>query len=92
MTSAKGVGDLVMTWVGRLALTFGLLNLVWEVLQLPLYSIWSTAPLVESAYAVIHCTGGDILIGATIGLLIGAGSGCRARAEFDGCFRRASLF
>ncbi len=79
-----------MTWVARLALTFGLLNLVWEVLQLPLYTIWSTAPLVEIAYAVIHCTGGDILIGATIGLLIGAGlrlSGAGGvRWLFPACF------
>jgi hypothetical protein len=37
-------------------------HLAWEVVQLPLYTIWSTATLGERAFAVLHCTGGDILI------------------------------
>ena len=37
-------------------------NLVWEVLQLPLYTIWSEATERELAFAVLHCTGGDLLI------------------------------
>jgi hypothetical protein len=37
-------------------------NLVWEVLQLPLYTIWHEGTPAELAFAVIHCTGGDILI------------------------------
>lgn len=37
-------------------------NLVWETLQLPLYTIWRTGTLREQAFAVIHCTLGDLLI------------------------------
>ncbi len=38
---------------------------VWEAAQLPLYTIWSTATMRELAFAVLHCTGGDILIALT---------------------------
>lgn len=41
-----------------------LLNLVWEILQLPLYTIWREASLTYVAFAVAHCTVGDFLIGA----------------------------
>jgi len=37
-------------------------NLVWEVVQLPLYTIWRNGTLGEIAFAVVHCTGGDLLI------------------------------
>ena len=37
-------------------------NLAWEILQLPLYSIWTTGTARKMAFAVIHCTGGDVLI------------------------------
>ena len=37
-------------------------NLVWETLQLPLYTIWRTGTLREQAFAVFHCTLGDLLI------------------------------
>ena len=40
------------------------LNLVWELAQLPLYTIWSDAPPGEIAFGVVHCTLGDVLIGA----------------------------
>lgn len=39
-------------------------NLGWEGLQLPLYTLWSTAPAPAIAWAVIHCTAGDVLIAA----------------------------
>jgi hypothetical protein len=38
-------------------------NLLWEIAQLPLYTIWSTAPPNQIVFAVIHCTAGDLLIG-----------------------------
>jgi hypothetical protein len=38
------------------------MNLVWEALHLPLYTIWSSGPLRSQAFAVIHCTAGDVLI------------------------------
>ena len=39
------------------------LNLVWEVAQLPLYTLWKEASPAEIAFAVAHCTAGDVLIG-----------------------------
>ncbi len=40
------------------------LHLVWEVAQLPLYTIWSTGTLKQQAFAVLHCTIGDVMIAA----------------------------
>jgi hypothetical protein len=40
------------------------LHLVWEVVQLPLYTIWSTGTLKQQAFAVLHCTVGDVVIAA----------------------------
>lgn len=37
-------------------------NLLWEGLQLPLYTIWRTGTVREQAFAIAHCTGGDVLI------------------------------
>lgn len=47
----------------RHALVLGSLNLVWETAQLPLYTLWEEAPPSVLAYAVVHCTLGDVLIG-----------------------------
>lgn len=38
------------------------MDLVWEVVQLPLYTLWRTATPGGLAYAVIHCTAGDLII------------------------------
>ena len=40
------------------------LHLLWEVLQLPLYNLWTTASLGAQVYAVLHCTIGDVMIAA----------------------------
>lgn len=45
-------------WIGWSAL----LHLAWELVQLPLYSIYHQAGLPEIAFAVAHCTAGDVLI------------------------------
>lgn len=37
-------------------------NLLWEFAHLPLYTIWLTAKPPELVFAVLHCTGGDVLI------------------------------
>ena len=37
-------------------------NLLWEALQLPLYTIWTTGTAREITFAVAHCTAGDVLI------------------------------
>jgi hypothetical protein len=41
-------------------------HLVWEIVQLPLYSLWRTASRGELAFAVLHCTGGDVLIAGSV--------------------------
>ena len=43
-------------------------HLVWEVAQLPLYTIWYEDTPGKIAFAVIHCAGGDAMI-ASISLL-----------------------
>lgn len=37
-------------------------HLAWEIAQLPLYTIWAEATPGEIAFAVLHCTGGDLMI------------------------------
>ena len=37
-------------------------NLLWEVAQLPLYTLWGEASRGDLVYAVVHCTAGDVLI------------------------------
>jgi hypothetical protein len=44
-------------------------DLLWEVAQMPLYTLWATGTRGEIAFAVVHCTGGDILI-ATASLVL----------------------
>ena len=46
----------------RYFFVIALLNLVWEFMHLPLYTIWNTGSTQELAFAAVHCTGGDILI------------------------------
>ena len=48
----------------RLAVVFLVLNLIWEFLQLALYTIWWSEPWPRIAFALFHCTLGDLLIGA----------------------------
>ena len=54
------------------------LNLAWEIAQLPLYTVWKEASPGYVAFAVVHCTAGDILIGAAslaIALMLGREGG-----------------
>ena len=44
-------------------------NLVWEMLQLPLYTVWATGTRRQQAFAVVHCTIGDAMI-AGLSLLV----------------------
>ena len=48
-------------------------NLLWEAAQLPLYTIWQSGTQSQRAYAVLHCTAGDLVILAAtllLGLLL----------------------
>jgi hypothetical protein len=48
---------------------FALASLVWEVLQLPLYTVWSDPSTERIVFALAHCTLGDLLIGVSTLLL-----------------------
>lgn len=48
--------------LSRYALLVLLLNFVWEIAQLPLYTLWWNAPVRDVAFAVVHCTVGDLII------------------------------
>ena len=37
-------------------------HLAWEIAQLPLYTIWTEGTPGELAFAVLHCTAGDLMI------------------------------
>lgn len=37
-------------------------NLLWEVGHMPLYTLWEVGTWGEIAYAVLHCTVGDVMI------------------------------
>jgi len=56
---------LSMAFIRNLAAWAGFafaLNLVWEVAQLPLYTIFAAGTPTEIAFAIAHCTVGDVLI------------------------------
>ncbi len=40
----------------------GITNLVWESAHLPLYTLWTEGNFGDLVFAVVHCTGGDLLI------------------------------
>lgn len=44
-------------------------SLLWEVAQLPLYTLWAESSPTTIAYAVAHCTVGDAMIG-TVALVL----------------------
>jgi hypothetical protein len=44
-------------------------HLIWEIVQLPLYTLWTTGSVQQKAFAVVHCTIGDVLIAAAALLL-----------------------
>jgi hypothetical protein len=50
--------------VRRYLAATAILDLAWEAAQMPLYTLWQTGTHSEIAFAVLHCTGGDIVIAA----------------------------
>lgn len=40
------------------------MNLAWEIAQLPLYTLWAEGTAGEIVFAILHCTGGDVMIAA----------------------------
>ena len=60
MTRSTRAVLLTYAWVSLVG------NLVWEVVQLPLYTLFREARPTDIAWAVLHCTVGDLLIGASV--------------------------
>ncbi len=48
------------------AMLAALLNLLWEIVQLPLYTLWSDPDRARVVRYVLHCLAGDVLIAVTI--------------------------
>ena len=67
-------------WLGAIRVYIAgsaLLHLTWEILQLPLYTIAKSGSWGEIAFAVVHCTAGDVMIAALTllaGLIVIGGS------------------
>lgn len=55
-------------------------NVVWEMLQLPLYTLWQTATAGYLTFVVLHCSLGDLIIAssALLGAVIIGGQGFSA--------------
>jgi hypothetical protein len=47
-------------------------HLIWEIFQLPLYTLWTTGTVHQKVFAIAHCTIGDVLIAAASVLTAGA--------------------
>ncbi len=62
-----GTQDSWVTWsaVRRYLVWITFLMLLWEILQLPFYSIWRDASWRYLVLAILHCTAGDIAIALT---------------------------
>lgn len=52
----------MITSFGLYLLIIAVTNLIWETIQLPLYTLWNDGSAGEIVFAVAHCTAGDILI------------------------------
>ncbi|RKF15465.1 hypothetical protein D6850_10965 [Roseovarius spongiae] len=59
-------------WLGalrRFAIVTVAGHLIWEVAHVPLYTIWLEGSWSEIIFAIVHCTGGDLLIAMSTLLL-----------------------
>ena len=65
MEATGRVDELRADWLAALRAylaTIAVGNLLWETLHLPFHRIWRAGSLGENAFAVVHCTFGDLLI------------------------------
>ncbi len=63
-----------------------LAHLIWEILQLPLYTVWTTGTLAQQTFAVLHCTVGDTMI-AGLSMLLALALFARATWPSTGVVR-----
>ena len=57
-TTCQDTRHAIAAYLGVVAIA----HLSWETLQLPLYTIWVTPRWRDIAFAVVHCTVGDLMI------------------------------
>jgi hypothetical protein len=58
-----------LTAIRRYLLAVAVGNLIWEMAQLPLYTLWRTGSARTLLHAVLHCTAADVVI-ATVTLVL----------------------
>ena len=58
LTARQNTRHAIATYLSVVAIA----HLLWETLQLPLYTIWLNGRMQDIAFAVVHCTVGDIMI------------------------------
>lgn len=51
-----------LTALKRYLIAVVVLNLLWEIAHMPLYTLWDTGSRSDILFAAFHCTGGDVLI------------------------------
>lgn len=82
------------SWLGtfrRYLLFSAIAHLAWETAHVPLYTLWTEGTPGEILFAVVHCTGGDLLIAtSTLLLALFVAGTDRWPADNTG-FRRVSL-
>ena len=61
----------VMAGAGLWAGLAFVLNLVWEIAQVRLYTLWAEADGLTVAWSLFHCTLGDVLIALAVFALAG---------------------
>ncbi len=44
-------------------------HFIWEILQLPLYTLWKLGTFQQKLFAILHCTIGDVMIAGSCLLL-----------------------
>ena len=66
-SATRGIFARACLWA---ALAFAL-NLTWEIAQVRLYTIWAEADRLSVAWALLHCSLGDVLIALAMFLLAG---------------------
>lgn len=69
-TGAHVSGRSWISAIRRYIAFLALASLIWEFAHLPLYTIWLTGTPRQLAFAALHCSGGDVLIG--LSTLMGA--------------------
>lgn len=71
MAASNWTSVALRRWIRWTVLAF-LLNTLWELAQLPLYSLWQDSDRSRIAWHVVHCIAGDVLIASILFMLVAA--------------------